>query len=212
MFVSVARADQWDKKTVVTFSQAVEVPGQVLPRGTYVLKRVESQWDRSIVQIFTKDESQVLATILAVPDYRLEPTEKTVISFEERPSGRPEAVRSWFYPGDNYGMKFVYPNRAVQVAANSQPTVPTAEPAAAATAPAIPPQTERESIAALPQPEPQIVAQNTAQNTAVQPEESVPASLPKTASNFLALPLIGMALLCGGFIMFYKVRQGTERA
>jgi len=31
-----ARADQSDKKVIVTFSMAVAVPGRVLPAGTYV--------------------------------------------------------------------------------------------------------------------------------------------------------------------------------
>src|SRR5437870_9341023 len=99
---SIARADAWDKETIVTFSSPVEVPGQVLPPGTYVFKRAQSEWDRDIVQIFTKDQRNLLATILAIPDYRLNPTEKTVISLEERPSGTPEALRSWFYPRVSY--------------------------------------------------------------------------------------------------------------
>jgi hypothetical protein len=206
LIVPTARADKWDKKTVVTFSHAVEVPGQVLPPGTYVLKRVESDWDRSLVQIFTEDQSKLLATILTVPDYHVEPAGKTLLSFEERPSGSPEALASWFYPGDNYGVKFVYPKQVVQLASNSQPpasaTQVTDEPA-----PVIA-QTEHEPMVALPQPEAPMVAQNTA----AQPQERVPASLPKTAGNFLALPLIGFALLFGGFTTLYKIRRGTERA
>src|SRR3989454_7915198 len=97
-----AMADGWDKETVVTFSSPVEVPGQVLLPGTYVFKLADSQSDRGIVQIFSEDHSRLLATILAVPDYRLTPTEKNVISLEERPSGTPEDLHSWFYPGDNY--------------------------------------------------------------------------------------------------------------
>jgi len=32
------KADDWDRKTVVTFSAPVEVPGSALPAGTYVFK------------------------------------------------------------------------------------------------------------------------------------------------------------------------------
>src|SRR5205814_6215003 len=56
----IARADAWDKETIVTFSSPVEVPGQVLPPGTYVFKRAHSEWDRDIVQIFTKDKRNLL--------------------------------------------------------------------------------------------------------------------------------------------------------
>ena len=118
-----AQADEWNKKTTVTFSQAVEVPGKVLPAGTYTFKLLDSQSNRNIVQIFNKDESHLYATILAIPDYRMEPTGKTVIKFAERPSNLPEAVQAWFYPGDNYGQEFVYPkNEALELAkVNQQP-------------------------------------------------------------------------------------------
>ena len=104
-----AKADEWNKKTVVTFNVPVEVPGQVLPEGTYVFKLADSQSDRDIVQIFTEDEGELMATILAVPVYRQQTTGDTVITFEERASGSPEAVKTWFYPGDNYGFEFMYP-------------------------------------------------------------------------------------------------------
>ena len=104
-----AKADEWNKKTVVTFNVPVEVPGKVLPEGTYVFKLADSQSDREIVQIFTQDERELITTTLAIPVYRRETTGDTVITFEERPSGSPEAVKRWFYPGDNYGFEFMYP-------------------------------------------------------------------------------------------------------
>ena len=112
-----ATADAWDKKTTVTFSAPVEVPGKVLPAGTYVFKLLDSPSDRHIVQIYDAGEKKLYATILAVPDYRLKPTDKPVLRFEERPSGQPDALEAFFYPGDNFGQRFVYPhNRAVELA------------------------------------------------------------------------------------------------
>jgi hypothetical protein len=112
-----ANADQWDKKTTVTFNAPVEVPGRILPAGTYVFKLLDSPSDRHIVQIYDADEKKLYATILAVPDYRLKPSDKPVIRFEERPSGAPEAIEAFFYPGDNFGQQFVYPHkRAVELA------------------------------------------------------------------------------------------------
>jgi hypothetical protein len=81
----------------------------VLPAGTYVFKILDSQSDRHIVQIFNADETQIYATILAIPNYRLKATDKTVVTFRERPAGEPEALRAWFYPGRNWGEEFVYP-------------------------------------------------------------------------------------------------------
>jgi hypothetical protein len=125
-----ARADSYDNKTVVTFSGPVEIPGVhlkgwgVLPAGTYVFKLVDSQSDRHIVQIFSADEKTVYATILAIPNYRLKATGKTVITFRERPAGEPEALRAWFYPGKNWGEEFVYHKSvAIQIAQSNNSTV-----------------------------------------------------------------------------------------
>jgi hypothetical protein len=113
--VSSAKADEWNRKTVITFSGPVEIPGVhlkgwgVLPAGTYVFKILDSQSDRHIVQIFNKEETTIYATILAIPNYRLRATDKTVMTFRERPAGEPEALRAWFYPGKNWGDEFVYP-------------------------------------------------------------------------------------------------------
>ena len=120
LLTPAARADEWDKKTILTFSAPVEVPGHVLPAGTYVFKLLDSQADRHIVQIYNKDENNLIATVLAVPDERLEPRGKTIISFDERPSGSPEALRAWFYPGNTVGQEFVYPHsRAKEIAKRS---------------------------------------------------------------------------------------------
>jgi hypothetical protein len=120
-----ARADTWNKKTVVTFSQAVEVPGRVLPAGTYTFKLLDSLSDRNIVQIFNADGSQIIVTILAINNYRLQPTGETVMKFSERPGDSPEALRAWFYPGDAFGQEFVYPKvRAIQLAQTTKVIVP----------------------------------------------------------------------------------------
>jgi hypothetical protein len=123
--VLVARADEYNKKTVVTFNGPVEIPGKVLPAGTYVFKLFDSDSDRNIVQIWNKDETQLIATVLAIPDYRLTPADNPIITFEERAQGSPPAIRAWFYPGDNYGFEFVYPKtRATELAAANRKNVP----------------------------------------------------------------------------------------
>src|ERR1700730_5572221 len=123
IFLPGDRADDWNNKTVMTFSGPVEIPGVhltgygVLPAGTYVFKLLDSQSDRHIVQIFSQDEKTVYATILAIPNYRLKATSKTVITFSERPAGEPEALRAWFYPGRKWGEGFVYPMaKAIELA------------------------------------------------------------------------------------------------
>jgi hypothetical protein len=122
-FSPSAQADDRDKKTTVTFSGPVEIPGVhlkgwgVLPAGTYVFKLSNSSSNRHIVQIFNKDETKIYATILAIADYRLVPTKKTVITFNEGLKGKPESLRAWFYPGANWGEEFVYPKaKAIELA------------------------------------------------------------------------------------------------
>lgn len=105
---TAAKADEWNKKTIITFSDAVEIPGQVLPAGTYVFKLLDSASDRHIVQIWTEDQRQIIATILAVPAQRPERSDHTTVTFDERPGDSPMAVRTWFYPGDTIGQEFVY--------------------------------------------------------------------------------------------------------
>src|SRR5271168_5360603 len=85
--VQRAAADDWDQKTTFTFSGPVEIPGQVLPAGTYVFKLADSSSDRNIVQVFNRDENHLYGTFLAIPDYRLRPADKPIITFDERPAG-----------------------------------------------------------------------------------------------------------------------------
>src|SRR5262245_6174479 len=132
-FSASVNADAWNKKTVVTFSQPVEIPGgKVLPAGAYVFKLMDSASNRHIVQIFNEDQNHIYATVLAIPNYRLQVTDETVITFVERPAGEPQAIKAWFYPGDNFGQEFVYPkSRTVELAKQTTTPVPAApsEPA-----------------------------------------------------------------------------------
>lgn len=104
-------ADAWNKKTYVTISQSIEVPGAVLAPGKYVFKLMDSASNRHIVQILNADENHVYTTNLAIAKQRMEPADKTVLTFYEMPGGGPEPVRSWFYPGDTIGQEFAYPSK-----------------------------------------------------------------------------------------------------
>ena len=120
-----ARADGWNDRTALTFSRPVEIPGHVLPAGTYTFKVADWLSDRYIVQVFNADGSQILATVLAIPQYRHSATDQTVIKFDEVAIGAPEAIRAWFNRGEILGQEFVYPkNRAAQLAMASQVVVP----------------------------------------------------------------------------------------
>jgi hypothetical protein len=105
-----ARADNWDRKTVVTFSDSVAIPGQILPPGTYVFKLVNLPANRNLVQIMSEDESFVFATVQTVSRYRWNAPGHSLFRLDERSGDSPEALRTWYYPGDNRGLDFVYSN------------------------------------------------------------------------------------------------------
>jgi len=206
LIVPAATADDWNRKTVITFSGPVEVPGvgaQTLPAGTYVFKILDSQSDRHIVQIFNQDETHVFTTILAIPNYRLKTTDKTVITFRERPAGQPEALRAWFYPGHEWGEEFVYAkSRAIELAKETNETVlaTPVELAAAAietlkTAPveAVAPTGEPVELAQVVEPPP-VAAAEPVTVAAAEP-------LPTTASPLPLIGLIGLLLIGAGFAL-----------
>jgi hypothetical protein len=195
--LSPAGADQWDQRTTIKFSEPVEIPGQVLPAGTYVFKLADSQSDRNIVQVFSKNQKHLYGTFLTIPDQRLHPAGKTIIRFDERAAGSPEAVRSWFYPGENFGHDFVYPKpKAVALAKANNTPVPSM-PAEMA---------ENTTKASTTLTEAPVVALRQAPLKAQKPTEeeveisevfvardaappTLPATLPATASF---MPLIGV--------------------
>ena len=216
-FSSSAKADAFDKKTEVTFSGPVEIPAVhqagfgVLPAGTYMFKIAASQGNRHIVQIFSKDGTTIYATILAIPNLRMRPTNNTLITFRERPAGQPQALQAWFYPGKLWGEEFVYPKaQAVEMAQSTNTTV--LEMPATVTVEAAKPE------------EPRVIAElERAPVTAVEPSgkevemaqavtpppaaetlvaQAAPApELPKSASPLPLIGLIGLLALGGGLIL-----------
>jgi hypothetical protein len=193
-YFPLAHADEWDKTTKITFSEPVQVPGKVLPAGTYTFKLLNSDSDRHIVQIFNEDHTQLITTILAIPNMRLEPAGKTILKFDERPTGQPIALAAWFYPGDNFGQEFVYPKaEAEQLSRLNKREVPSLKSReekneTAAGEPTPKPASAPAAANQTPSPSPAPSAANTqvAQND---------AQLPHTASLLPLIGLIGVSLL-----------------
>src|SRR5260221_7105608 len=126
--VAAAQGTLADRKTVVTFSGPVSIPGATLPAGTYVFKLADSSANRNIVQVFDKDEAKIINTLLAVPAQRAEPEGDPVVSFKETPADRPPAVKYWYYAGEKDGNEFVYPRaQAMMIASTSGDSVSTVE-------------------------------------------------------------------------------------
>ena len=189
-------ADAWNRKTVITINNPMQIPGAVLQPGTYVFKLADSSSNRHIVQVFNKDETNVIATVLAIPNYRMRPTGDSELGFWESPANTPQPLRSWFYPGDNFGQEFAYPKtQAVAIAATTQEVVPTvtSEEQAQITQPEpAPAEPEEPQVAELQGPpvpaetEPARIEEPKPAEPAATP---APAELPRTAS---VLPFVGL--------------------
>lgn len=210
-----AAADEWNNRTTVTFSAPVEVPGvgaQILPAGTYLFKLMDSPSDRNIVQIFNEDGTHLYTTVLAIPNYRLRVTNKTVMTFQERTEGQPEAIRAWFYPGANWGQEFVYPKaRAIELAKiTSAPVLATPIDLSSApvetlkTAPveAVAPTGETVEFAKVVEAPPAKAADT--QLMAVK-------TLPQTASSLPLLGLLGLLSLGTGFGLWMFFKRGAKQ-
>ena len=107
MFELAAHADESDQATKITFSQPIQVPGQVLPAGTYLFKLVNSE-ELNIVQIFSPDRAQLYATLQTVPTDNGQVARDTTVTLAEQGAGKPDVLLKWFYPGNETGHEFVY--------------------------------------------------------------------------------------------------------
>jgi hypothetical protein len=203
---------EWIKLTKITIDQPMEIPGgKVLQPGSYWLRLLPSPSDRHVVQFLNDKQNHVIATVHAINNYRMQPTGKTVITFYEMPAGQPEAIRAWFYPGDNFGQEFVYKNlRAQQMAKTTNTNVQSEEenvnaenevPQSAAPAP----QAQPEQPAPAPAPAPE-VAQNEVPPAPATPapapapevqqsQPAAPQTLPQTASDIPMYALLGFMSL-----------------
>ncbi len=210
-----AQAPDTNNMTTVTFSGPVSLPGVTLPAGSYLFKLADSQVNRNIVQVFAKDRSKILATILAIPAERDKPADETIITFGESPANTAPAIRFWYYPGDKRGQEFAYPKKQAIAIANAAHTsvlsidtedsnadsmtkgqVSRVEPQAAEAAPqstppqSTPPAQPRATEQPSPAPSAQVPTTTTREAVGTSGSTSPRSKLPKTAST---LPLVGFA-------------------
>jgi hypothetical protein len=115
--VSSARADEFTKLTLLTFSGPVEVPGITLPAGTYRFQLADPTTGRRVVKVSDKDGTKTYGMFISMPNQRLTPSKTPVVMFKETAAGAPPAVQVWFYPGETYGYEFAYPHdQALKIA------------------------------------------------------------------------------------------------
>jgi len=119
-----AHADMTDQATRITFSQPVQIPGRVLPAGTYWFLLANISEQQNVVQIYNSDRSKLYATLETVPTERQDQSGHTVVKLAQQESSKPDALVAWFYPGETTGHEFLYSKgQEKQLAQDSQQTV-----------------------------------------------------------------------------------------
>jgi len=216
---TAVNADTYNKKTKVTFSGPVQIPNAhakegvtTLPAGTYIFRLLESPSERHIVEVTNLRGDHVYSTILAINDYRVNASSKTVMYFSEQKSGTPPPVKAWFYPGDNYGQRFVYPKpKAIQIAAAVNQPVPSHEVVVVektkyVEVPVYIETPAKQETAYTPATFDKVDATDTAgvDGEAVKEApapEPKPAKLPKTASSLQLIGAMGLLFLAASFLL-----------
>ncbi|MCU1274521.1 MAG: hypothetical protein JWO48_1952 [Bryobacterales bacterium] len=229
-----ARASEATRQTPFSTNEPLEVPGRILEPGSYVLKLVEPEPQRNVLQVFetvqlwTGDEQHLLSTLLTMPNYDVPTTDKTVFAFFERGPKQPKALRIWFSPGRNYGEEFVYPRgQAVELAKSigrgvlslpaelpadvGQLNRPTAEylksPPAPVPAPRTEPATSNRAISPPAANTAPLQAAPVQSRARARNGKMIATSLPKTGSYLPLLATLGLlGIVAGGLLRMLAVR------
>ncbi|HTO76433.1 MAG TPA: LPXTG cell wall anchor domain-containing protein [Thermoanaerobaculia bacterium] len=203
-FLSVsARADTaWRSPLVI--GEPTEIPGTVLQPGRYLVRVLDTQETRKVVQFMNADESAVIATVMGIPDYRVETAQRNEFVYFQRAEGAPQALKSWRYPGNSFGIEFVYPKaEAVQLAQARHEEVysaPSAKPEAKEPVVAISPELKEKPVEmkAPPPPAPTAVPAPAPPPAPAAPAPKKAKKLPKTGSPLPLVALAGAAALAAG--------------
>ncbi len=118
-FELAAHADEDDQATEITFNQPIQVPGQVLPAGTYLFKLLSGD-SLDVVQIFNSDRTHLYATLETIPSESHPIPNDTTVTLVEQGGGKPDVLLTWSYPGNETGHEFIYSNRLEKQLAQDQ--------------------------------------------------------------------------------------------
>jgi hypothetical protein len=194
-----AMADEWNKETRLEINEPLEIPGRVLSPGTYIFKLLDNNSDRNVVEVFSEDSSgnqKFVTTVFAISAYKMETPDKPIIGLEERAAGSPMAIRTWFYPGDNFGREFVYPKvEHVEVSANP---APAPEPAPAPVVAPAPPEPSLDVLVLQTEVEEPVVEQEAP--SVVEVAEVQESVLPETAGYSVTELAAGATMLGLGLV------------
>lgn len=129
-FELAAHASEADQATEITFNQPIQIPGQILPAGTYLFRLANSD-DLDVVQIFSPDRTHLYTTLQTIPTENQQDTGDTMVTVVEQGAGKPDALLKWFYAGAETGHRFVYTTQLEkEMAQDTQQTIVANQPTA----------------------------------------------------------------------------------
>ena len=101
-FASSIRADDSNKETRITINQPLQIQDVLLAPGQHVLKLIQP----GIVSIYNADGTRPEGLILGWSAYRTDAGDKKLVTASQSQGEQPATLKTWFYPGDNYGVEF----------------------------------------------------------------------------------------------------------
>lgn len=114
-----ARADECNKLTYLTFSAPVALPGVALRAGTYRFTHPDCETGDGLLRVSSRDGREAYGTFVTVPERRPSPSTRVEVVFARMPTGSPEAIKEFFYPGDKTGDGLVYSKQEAPIVAEA---------------------------------------------------------------------------------------------
>jgi hypothetical protein len=118
MCAAPARASLDNQLTKFTFNTPVEIPGKVLPAGTYEFKLIDTQDTLDNVEILDAHGLHAIAIEQTVPVSPTNANGKAEVILQKTGPSKPEMVKQWFYGAGMDGHEFLYPNSGTPVSAS----------------------------------------------------------------------------------------------
>jgi hypothetical protein len=113
-FAIAAHADERNQETLISFSAPIQIPGQVLPAGTYRFQLADPGEDLQMVRIYNADGTVLYATLQTVSTQRSRLADDVVVTLAAPKFGGPEYLVKWFYRGNADGHEFVFSKQQEQ--------------------------------------------------------------------------------------------------
>jgi len=206
--LALAQGGSVQRETKLAVSEPTMVGNAMLDPGSYTLRVHDYTGEKITVVIVRDSDQKTVGTVVAKRERRNldsheasdNQTQFTYTSFNGHP-----AVATWFYPGDEWGERFVYGKETVAASTTGGDVTVTQTPAPTAST-----STMAESTPPAPAPAP--VVEERKETTAEVAPAPAPApearTLPKTASSTPLIALLGALSLAGAA----AVRFGRRKA